>query len=390
MKKRKDRTQDMWNVHGARWRSPSHVVSHWEEAGNAPEQGLLEARARGAWWEILESLQITLLVTREYEHTAVGLSARDGKPRTTYMRMPHPSGIAVNRKTGAVHIACTRNPNQVMEFAPLSNVLDRKDVNTPSPGDRPLMPAGTRFYPGSLYLHDLAVINGELYGNAVAHNCIVKLPAAGGFERVWWPRCIESDAGPEFRVNYLQLNSIAAGKDIESSFFTASTDKVSSRRPGHRNFPVDGRGVVFSGKTRESAASGLTRPHSARLYRGGLWLDNSGYGELVRVRGGSFEPVVRLPGWTRGLCFCKGYAFVGTSRVIPGFEQYAPGLDPSKSMCAVHAVELKTGKVRGYLEWPIGNQVFSTEWISVLKCTGFPFRAGSKDERKKLFYSYEI
>ena len=52
-------------------------------------------------------------------------------------------------------------------------------------------------------------------------------------------------AGPRFEKNYLQLNSIAAGPTLESSYFGASAANLSQRRPGHRNFPVDGRGVVF-------------------------------------------------------------------------------------------------------------------------------------------------
>ena len=58
------------------------------------------------------------------------------------------------------------------------------------------------------------------------------------------------------------------------------------------------------------------------------------------------EPVSRLPGWTRGLSFCKDVAFVGTSRVIPRFRHYAPGLDVERSVCALHAVD-SSGRVLG-------------------------------------------
>ena len=34
-----------------------------------------------------------------------------------------------------------------------------------------------------------------------------------------------------------------------------------------------------------------------------------------------------LPGWTRGLWFHGSTAFVGASRVIPRFSNYAPGFD---------------------------------------------------------------
>src|SRR5262249_33613197 len=152
------------------------------------------------------------------------------------------------------------------------------DVRAEPPARRPLVPVRARFLPGCLYLHDLAVMGGWLYANAVGHNAVVRLDDDGTFERVWWPRCVETKRGPVFGQNHLQLNSIAGGPGPEASSFSASADRRSRRRPGHRNFPVDRRGVVFSGATREPVARGLTRPHSARLHGGQVWVDNSGYG----------------------------------------------------------------------------------------------------------------
>jgi uncharacterized protein (TIGR03032 family) len=219
----------------------------------------------------------------------------------------------------------------------------------------------------------------------------VRLYDDGRYERVWWPRAIETQDGPVFGQNYIQLNSIAAGRTLKRSYFSASTDRMGARRPGHRNFPVDGRGVIFSGATREVIARGLTRPHSARLHEGRVWVDNSGYGELGVAERGAFTPVVRLPGWTRGLCFHSSVAFVGTSRVIPRFSLYAPGLDLDKSSCGVHAVDTRTGKVLGSLTWPNGNQIFAVELIESRLATGFPFNASrgrALDRQKKLFYTF--
>jgi 16S rRNA (guanine1207-N2)-methyltransferase len=38
------------------------------------------------------------------------------------------------------------------------------------------------------------------------------------------------------------------------------TERIGSRKPGHRNFPADRRGVVFSGRTREPIVRGLVAP----------------------------------------------------------------------------------------------------------------------------------
>src|SRR6185295_18806603 len=98
---------------------------------------------------------------------------------------------------------------------------------------------------------------------------------------------------------------------------------------------------------------------------------------LCVVNGSGFDVATRLSGWTRGLCFHKDIAFVGTSRVIPRFRQYAPGLDVNKSECGIHAVNIRTGKVLGSMIWPGGNQIFAAELIDENFASDLPFaRAG--------------
>ncbi len=379
----------LWSRHHAAWRDPAQVASQWQDAA-ATDPETLRYAASGAFWDVLAAAKITLLVTREYEHLMMALGADCTGPAVSFMPLPHPSGLAVDRGRGVVHVASTRNPNQVYDLRPVTDLLPRLDVKAGPVTDRPLVPARSRFYPGCLYMHDLALVGGSLYANAVGQNAVVRLGGDGQYERVWWPKCVETPRGPVFGRNHLQLNSIAAGPTVRQSYFSASTDRVSARRPGMRNFPVDRRGVLFAGRTREVFARGLTRPHSARLHEGRVWVDNSGYGELGFAEGGAFRPVVKLPGWTRGLCFCGGVAFVGTSRVIPRFRQYAPGLDVDASVCGVHAVEVKSGRVLGGLTWPAGNQIFAIDWIDRAVATGFPFAAAGRRaaKEKALFYCY--
>ena len=97
--------------------------------------------------ECLASLGMTLLVSREYEHLVIGLSASGEGPRLTYLPMPHPSGIAVDRDRGRVHVASTRNPNEIYELAPVAGLLARTDVDIEPLADRPLIPIRTRFLP---------------------------------------------------------------------------------------------------------------------------------------------------------------------------------------------------------------------------------------------------
>lgn len=363
----------MWADHAAQWRDPAQIISQWKDAAET-DRRLLEHTVRGAWWQTLAECGITLLVTREYEHLVMAMApaaSRGGS--VSYMRVPHPSGLAIDRQRNTVHLASTRNPNQVFDLQPVAGMLARKDAR-PARWDRssaPLVPVRSRFYPGCLYLHDLAMIGGALHANAVAHNAVIRFDAEGSYRHVWWPRCIERQGKPVLGCNYLQLNSIAAGDRLSTSYFSASADHMSRRRPGHLNFPVDRRGVIFSGATREPEIRGLTRPHSARLHRNAVWVANSGYGELGFGRDGKLEVAARLPGWTRGLCFCGNVAFVGTSRVIPKYRCYAPGVDVADSQCGVHAVDTVSGKVLGSILWPWGNQIFAIDWLPRKTTGGF-------------------
>ncbi len=378
----------------AEWRDVAQVASFWNQADQV-DQRMFQFSTSGRWWDILAETGMTLLVTREYEHLVMAVSLLNDAPLITYLSLPHPSGLAYDVQHGVVHVASTRNPNQIFDVAPVAGQLSRLDVVDPAAAAilpmRPLIPIRSRFLPGCYYLHDLAMIGGELHANSVGQNAVVRVNENGSAERVWWPRCIDSDSGPVFGQNQIQLNSIAAGVSLSHSYFSSSADIITELRPGHPQYPVDGRGVIFFGATREPVVRGLTRPHSARLHRDRVWVDNSGYGEVGFAEDGKLMPLVRLPGWTRGLAFHEQYAFVGTSRVIPRFRQYAPGLDVDNSRCGVHIVDLDTGALLGSFFWDYGNQIFALELVPRQFTLGFPFEPERQVEREKqLFYAFTL
>ena len=129
-------------------------------------------RCEGIGGTFLAAAGITLLVTREYEHLVMAMRVTEtGKPAVSYFRLPHPSGLVVDRDRNIVHLASTRNPNQVYEFMPVSNTLSRLDMKAAPLSERPLVPVRSRFFPGCLYMHDLAIIGGQLHANSVGQKC---------------------------------------------------------------------------------------------------------------------------------------------------------------------------------------------------------------------------
>lgn len=391
-----DEAENLWAIQNAQWREGAQIASQWDEAVNTDPR-LLQCEINGDWWGILAETQKTLLVTREYEHLIQGFSVKNGKHIESFMRLPHPSGLVVDEGQKKVYIASTRNPNQIYSLAPVSSLLSRLD-SEPIPFEKThlqnsLVPQKVTFYPGCLYMHDLGLIDNKLYANSVGQNMIIQLKEDGRFEQSWWPLCVEKEGKPLMQQNYIQLNSIAVGKTLEDSYFSASTDQISARRPGHKNFIVDKKGVVFSGKTRLPIVHGLTRPHSARLYHEQIFVDNSGYGELIVCIDGKPEVLARLQGWTRGLTIKNHIAFVGTSRVLPKFTQYAPGVDHKKSVCGIHAIDIRSGKTLASIFWPYGNQIFSIELISNTITNGFPNLSGMKrmsHREKALYYTFNF
>ncbi|MCS6818581.1 MAG: DUF4915 domain-containing protein [Chitinophagales bacterium] len=331
----------------------------------------------GNFADILYRSNITLLITREYEHLVLALHATKKGITQSFLHLPHPNGIAVNRKKNRVYVASTRNPNKIVELSVVSNLIHRSEMNHIKRHDKLLTPSREKYYAGSYYFHDLAFIGNQLYANSVGKNGIVPInfDTPDSEEIVWSPLHKKLS-----HSNYLQLNSIAAGKDIASSFFTASAEKPGDYKPGDLRFPVDKKGVIFSGRDGAVVARGLTRPHSAKLHKGLLWVNNSGYGETGYIDNGNFVPVFTFPGWTRGLSFIDDIAFIGVSKIIPKYKIYAPGLSIRHQQCAVYAVNISTREILGRIEWEMGNQIYGIDWISADACIGFPFKTLNGDE----------
>jgi uncharacterized protein (TIGR03032 family) len=162
---------------------------------------------------------------------------------------------------------------------------------------------------------------------------------------------------------------------------------MSARRPGHANYPVNKKGVIFSASSGEVIGTGLTRPHSARIHNGKLWVANSGYGEVGFISDGTFKPEFKFDGWTRGLCFVGNILFVGVSCVLPRFRQYAPGIKSKNQVCAIVAIDIDRCEVIGEIEFPYGNQLFAIDYISSAACKGFPFRTIKENDMEKKIFS---
>jgi uncharacterized protein (TIGR03032 family) len=203
---------------------------------------------------------------------------------------------------------------------------------------------------GDLDIHDIAIDHaGRPLFVATSFGCIATLSERSSFTPLWRPAFL-SKLAAEDRCH---LNGLAL-VDGRPRYATAvgTSDVVDGWRDRRR----DG-GVVLEIPESRVIVSGLSMPHSPRLYRGRLWLHNSGSGHFGSVDpgGGRFEPLTFCPGYLRGLAFVDDYAIVGLSR--PRDDKTFGGLAlddelvrrTADARCGLLIIHLRSGDVAHWL-----------------------------------------
>lgn len=152
-----------------------------------------------------------------------------------------------------------------------------------------------------------------------AFNCLATISDGASFRPLWQPPFISQIIGED----RCHLNGLAMDGDRAAYVSAVSRSDVAD---GWRERRRDG-GVVLDIATGEAVATGLSMPHSPRLYDGKLWLLNSGRGELCTIdpQTGDITPIAFCPGYARGLAFVGRFAIVGLSR--PRRNQTFEGLE---------------------------------------------------------------
>lgn len=202
------------------------------------------------------------------------------------------------------------------------------------------------FSTGDIDIHDIhADADGRPIFVATRFNCLATLAERASFAPIWQPPFIDRLAAED----RCHLNGLAM-RDGRPGFVTcvARTNLVDAWREQR----TDG-GVVLDVASGEPVAQGLSMPHSPRLYRGRLWLLQTGTGEFghIDLATGRFEPVCFLQGFARGLAFIGDHAVIGVScpredRTFDGLALQGrldrEGVPP---LCHIAVVNLTTGDI---------------------------------------------
>lgn len=216
--------------------------------------------------------------------------------------------------------------------------------------DRRFVPREGRIT-GRIDCHDIGMTeDGPIFVNTL-FNGLCGISETGSFRPLWKPPFISAWT-PEDRCH---LNGLAMD-GTRPAYVTAVSR--SDTLDGWRERRVDG-GVIVDVASGEIVCTGLSMPHSPRLYDGRLWVLNSGRGEFGHVdpATGAFTPVAFCPGYARGLAFVGRYAVIGLSR--PRNNQTFTGLPLDEAMaardatprCGLIVVNIDTGVTEEWLRF---------------------------------------
>lgn len=207
-------------------------------------------------------------------------------------------------KDGKLAIASERTL-EVLKNAPQLAPMypKKKDVY-----DAIYMPRAS-YHTGYLALHDMAFLNNKLVAVNTLFSCLSYIDEEQNFTPFWQPPFI-SELEPEDRCH---LNGLAIENE-EIKYLTAlgKTDVAGGWRENKMN-----GGILMEYPSGKIILENLAMPHSPRIYNGKLYILNSAQGELIEVNPetGTYEVVVNLGGFARGMDYYEDYLFIGVSKL---------------------------------------------------------------------------
>jgi len=307
--------------------------------------------------ELLEGLKVSLLVSTYQAGKVLAVGASAGKIHISFHHFEQAMGLA--RTPTGVAVG-TQRQIWFLEGAP--ELAAR--LQPPGKFDCCLLTRSCH-YTGPIMGHELAWAERELWVVNTLFSCLCVLQPGYNFVPRWRPPFISALA-PEDRCH---LNGLAMDQG-KPRYVTAlsQTDTAAGWRPGKAT-----GGCLIDVPSRSVILERLCMPHSPRLHAGQLWLLDSGRGNLARVDAAraTLEPVVSLPGYTRGMDCHGRFAFVGLSRIreTSVFGGLPIAECRANLLCGIAVVDLTAGQTVASLMFQSGvEEIFEVKVLPGYRC----------------------
>lgn len=287
---------------------------------------------------ILDELKLSLIVSASPSRIFC-IGAEDGKLTANVIPFQNPFGVSV--VDGRLALS---SRHTIVTFTNAAHMAASYPC-APGRYDGFFAPR-TVFVTGNCRTHDLQVTeNGPVFANT-QFSCVSVCDGVHSFTPLWKPSFI-SELMPEDRC-HLNGFAFSGGRPVIASFFAPCDSPA-----GYRQLPINS-GQLVDMESGAVAVAGLTLPHSPRLFEDGLFVCNSGMGDVLKIdlANGKAEVVARLPGFTRGMRAQGDFLFVGLS-AIRATRREIPLLERgTRLLTGLAVIERRSGKVRGVLELP--------------------------------------
>ncbi len=291
---------------------------------------------------ILDALQASVIVSTYQAGKLILLRNENGTLNTHFRNFQQPMGVALHDGRLAVGTL-----HEIWEFHNTPAVAQRLP-SEPCRTDACYLPRSCDVT-GDIQIHEMDYDRDlELWFVNTRFSCLATRSREYNFVPRWKPGFI-SGYTPEDRCH---LNGLAMA-DGRPKYVTAlgETDTPA----GWRENKASG-GVVMDVESGEIISRGLSMPHSPRVHQDRLWVLNSGDGGFgsVDLKTGRYEPVLELPGFTRGLSFLGRFAFIGLSQVresavFSGIR--IAQMEETERWAGVAIVDIEKGDLAGFLKF---------------------------------------
>ena len=308
---------------------------------------------------ILKQLGVSIAVSTYQAGKLIFLREDRGELNTHFKLFKKPMGIASQHAR-----LCVGTQNTVREYHNVPAAAAK--LQPENKHDAVYVPRRDHVT-GNVDIHEMSFDdNGELWFVNTRFSCLSTLDLFHSFSPRWHPPFISGFA-PEDRCH---LNGLGM-RDGQPRYVTMLGK--TNTQGGWRENKRDG-GLIMDIRDNRVIVDGLSMPHSPRWHDGQLWVLESGYGSLCRVneKTGAVQTVASMPGFTRGIDFHQGLAFIGLSQVreSASFSGLPLTEKTDERYCGIWVVGLATGKTLAFLRFEGAVQeIFS---VQVMANSCFP------------------